>query len=195
MENETQNEEIKKQEAGQENVEPISGKKSSNTSEEKETSGVSETADKGHDEIKSTENFKDKYYYVIAEMQNMQKRFDREKQNLLKYGNEGILNDIVDVVDNFERTLSFITDSEDKNIKNIAIGIEMIQKQLLESLEKHGLKQLNALGQSFDPNFHEAMGQEAAEGKKDEEIIKVHQNGYLLNDRLLRPAKVVIVKN
>ena len=184
MENEAQNEEGLK---GEEM------KKNSPESEEGAT--VAETSDHGHDEIKETESFKDKYYYVIAEMQNMQKRFEREKQNLLKYGSENILNDIVEVVDNFERTLSFISGSEDKNIQNIAIGIEMIQKQLLETLEKHGLKQLKALGEIFDPNFHEAMAQEEAQDKKDEEVIKVHQNGYTLNDRLIRPAKVVIAKN
>lgn len=186
MENEAQNEEMQQNEEMKEK-----------TKAQKEAKGeaVAETEDHGHDEIKDTENFKDKYYYVIAEMQNMQKRFDREKQNLLKYGSENILSDIVEVVDNFERTLSFISGSDDKNIQNIAVGIEMIQKQLLETLEKHGLKQLRAMGESFDPNYHEAMATEQAEGKKDEEIIKVHQNGYMLNDRLVRPAKVVIAKN
>lgn len=186
MENEAQKEELKKEASGQEDF--------SEQVHEGEGETLSETEDHGHDEIKDTDSYKDKYYYVIAEMQNMQKRFDREKQNLLKYGNENILNDVVDVVDNFERTLSFISDSEDKNIKNIAVGIEMIQKQLLETLEKHGLKQIQAMGECFDPNFHEALAQEEAEGRKNEEIIKVHQNGYLLNDRLIRPAKVVIAK-
>ncbi|MBC77075.1 MAG: nucleotide exchange factor GrpE [Halobacteriovoraceae bacterium] len=164
-------------------------------SEESKAEAVSETEDKGHDEIKDSENYKDKYYYVVAEMQNMQKRFDREKQNLLKYGNEKVLKDVLDVVDNFERTLGFISDTDDKKVKNIVVGIEMIQKQLLEALEKHGLKKVDAMGESFDPNYHEALGQEESEGKKDEEVIKVHQNGYMLNDRLIRPAKVVIAKN
>lgn len=178
MENETHKEEEVKNEETQE-----------------EGATVAETEDHGHDEIKETEDFKDKYYYVIAEMQNMQKRFDREKTNLLKFGSENILKDLLEVVDNFERTMGFISNSEDQNIKNIAIGIEMIQKQLLETLEKHGLKQVKALGEVFDPNFHEAMGTEEVEGAKDEEIVKVHQNGYSLNERLVRPAKVVIAKN
>ncbi|MCO4754828.1 MAG: nucleotide exchange factor GrpE [Bacteriovoracaceae bacterium] len=175
--------------------EELKAKPSGDDQEVSEEAAVSETEDKGHDEIKDTENFKDKYYYVVAEMQNMQKRFDREKQNLLKYGNENVLKDVLDVVDNFERTLGFISNTEDTKIKNIAVGIEMIQKQLLDALEKHGLKKVDAMGELFDPNFHEAMGQEEAEGKKEEEVIKVHQNGYTLNDRLIRPAKVVIAKN
>lgn len=156
---------------------------------------IAATQDQGHDEIKDTDDYKEKYFYVVAEMQNMQKRFDREKQSLLKYGNENLLKDVLDVVDNFERTMGFISDAQDPKVKNIAVGIEMIQKQLLETLGKHGLKQVEALGEIFDPNLHEALAQEAIEGKKEDEITKVHQTGYMLNDRLIRPAKVVIAKN
>ncbi len=151
-----------------------------------------EAAEKQADE---DQGFKEKYYYLAAEMQNMQRRFDKEKENLLKYGSEKILNDLLDVVDNFERTLSFIKDDEDEKVKNIAVGIDMVSKQLVETLSKHGLKQVEALGQEFDPNFHEALAQQPCEGKKDMEILQVHQNGYTLNERLLRPAKVIVAKN
>lgn len=140
-------------------------------------------------------DYKEKYYYLAAEMQNMQRRFDKEKENLLKYGSEKILRDLLDVVDNFERTLGFIQNDEDEKVKNIAVGIDMINKQFIESLAKHGLKQVEAMGKTFDPNFHEAMAQQPAEGKEDMEIIQVHQNGYTLNERLIRPAKVIVVKN
>ena len=140
-------------------------------------------------------DYKEKYYYLAAEMQNMQRRFDKEKDNLLKYGSEKILRDLLDVVDNFERTLGFISTDEDEKVKNIAVGIDMINKQFMEALLKHGLKQVDALGEVFDPNFHEALAQQPAEGKKEMEIIQVHQNGYVLNERLIRPAKVVVVKN
>lgn len=139
--------------------------------------------------------FKEKYYYLAAEMQNMQKRFDKDRENLLKYGNEKVLKDLIDIVDNFERTLSFIEKEEDEKVKNIVVGIEMIQKLLLETLTKHGLKKIEALGEEFDPNFHEALAQQPAEGKKDNEVILVHQNGYILNERVLRAAKVIIAKN
>lgn len=148
------------------------------------------------EEVKTPqEDYKEKYFYLAAEMQNMQRRFDNEKQNLLKYGSEKILKDILDVVDNFERTLGFINKDEDEKVKNIAIGIEMINKQLIDSLTKHGLTQIEAKGKIFDPNFHEALAQMPAADREDSEIIEVHQNGYLLNDRLLRPAKVIITKN
>jgi molecular chaperone GrpE len=138
---------------------------------------------------KKEEDFKEKYYYLLAEMQNMQKRTEKEKESLRKYGNEKILNDLVDVIDNFERTLSFIKGDEDEKVKNIAIGIEMINKQFIESLEKHGLKQIEALGKEFDPNFHEALAQQPAEGKKDMEVIQVHQNGYTLKRKTYSPGE------
>lgn len=141
------------------------------------------------------EDFKEKYYYLAAEMQNAQRRFDREKENLLKYGSEKILKDMLDVVDNLERTLGFIKDDEDEKVKNIVVGIEMINKMFIESLQKHGLKQIDAMGKEFDPHFHEALAQQPSEGKANMEIIQVHQNGYTLNERVIRPSKVVVVKN
>jgi molecular chaperone GrpE len=144
---------------------------------------------------KKEDDFKEKYFYIAAEMQNMQRRFDKEKENLLKFGSENILRDMLDVVDNFERTLGFIQADEDEKVKNIAVGVDMISKQFVEALGKHGLKKVEALGEIFDPNFHEALAGQPAEDKKESEIIQVHQNGYTLNERLVRPAKVVIVKN
>ena len=146
-------------------------------------------------EQKKEEDFKEKYYYLAAEMQNIQRRFDKDKESLLKFGNEKIMKDMLDVVDNFERALDFIEKDEDEKVKNIIVGIEMIQKLFMETLKKYGLTQIEALGKEFDPNLHEALAQQPAEGKKDQEVMLVHQNGYTLNERVIRAAKVVIVKN
>lgn len=146
-------------------------------------------------EQKKEEDFKEKYYYLAAEMQNMQRRFDKEKENLLKYGSEKILRDLLEVVDNLERTIGFIKDDEDEKVKNLYVGLDMVNTQFDEALSKHGLKKVEALGQKFDPNFHEALAQQASDGKEDMEILQVHQDGYTLNERLIRPAKVVVVKN
>jgi len=146
-------------------------------------------------EEKPAEDFKEKYYYLAAEMQNMQRRFDKEKDNLHKYGSEKIIRDMLDVVDNLERTLNFIRPDKDEKIKNIVVGIEMIEKMFIESLGKHGLKQIDALGETFDPHFHEALAQQPDEGKENNTILQVHQNGYALSDRVIRAAKVIIVKN
>ncbi|MBD66746.1 MAG: nucleotide exchange factor GrpE [Halobacteriovoraceae bacterium] len=194
----------------EETVETVDEKLNSKTDEQAVEAGGAEEAESAEmkdesseqtDEVaakkeeKEEETFKEKFYYLAAEMQNLQKRFDREKQNLLKFGNEKILNDMVEILDNFERTLGFIEKDEDEKVKNIVVGIQMIHKLFLETLEKHGLKQIEALGQEFDPNFHEALAQQPAEGKKDMEVILVHQNGYTLNERVIRAAKVVVAKN
>lgn len=167
-----------------------------NENEEVNTDSVENiTEGKAENDKESKDEYKDKYYYLAAEMQNMQRRFDKEKENLLKYGSEKILTDMLDVIDNFERTLSFIKNDEDEKVKNIVVGIEMISKMFADSLTKHGLKVIEALGKEFDPHFHEALAQQPVEGKPNMEIIQVHQNGYTLNERVIRAAKVVVVKN
>lgn len=145
--------------------------------------------------IKEEEDFKEKFYYVAAEMENMKRRFDKEKENLLKFGNEKVLTGLVDVVDNLDRTLDALNGDEDEKVKNIVTGIEMVRTQFLDVLKNNGLERLSCLGEVFDPNFHEALSQVPAEGKKDQEIVQEFQKGYVLNGRLLRAAKVVIANN
>lgn len=170
-----------------------------NENEEVKADNVSDINEAANEENvaeqKNEEDFKEKYYYLAAEMQNMQRRFDKEKENLLKYGSEKILRDLLEVVDNLERTIGFIKDDEDEKVKNLYVGLDMVNTQFDDALSKHGLKKVEALGLKFDPNFHEALAQQASDGKEDMEIIQVHQDGYTLNERLIRPAKVVVVKN
>ena len=146
-------------------------------------------------EAKELAEFKDKFYYVAAEMENMKKRHERDMQSQVKYGNEKVLKGLLDVVDNLERTATAIENDEDEKVKNIFTGIDMVQKQFLEVLKNNGLEQIDAIGKTFDPNFHEALAQQPVEGKEDQEVIQIYQQGYMLNGRLLRAAKVVIVKN
>lgn len=141
------------------------------------------------------EDFKEKFYYLAAETDNMRKRFEREKDNWIKYGNEKILNSLVEVVDNFDLTVNALVSDTDPKVKNILVGIEMVRKQFMEVLSQNGLSAIESLGKEFDPNFHEAMGTQKAEGKNENEIILEYKKGYLLNGRLMRAAKVIIVKN
>ncbi|MBL7664254.1 MAG: nucleotide exchange factor GrpE [Bacteriovoracaceae bacterium] len=140
-------------------------------------------------------DYKSKFLYLAAEMENLRKRADRERDEFLKYGNEKILKGLLEVVDNFERTVDALKGDEDSKIKNIVTGIDMVGKQFIKVLEKFGLEQVKALGEEFDPNLHEALSQMPAEGKKDDEIIQVYEKGYKLNGRLIRPAKVIVAKN
>ena len=144
-------------------------------------------------EVKKEEvDYKAKYYYVAAEMDNYRKRMEREKENLLKFGNERVMSDLLDVADNFDRTIGMLKGDTDQKMKNVVIGLDMVQKQFLDTMGKHGLTPIQSIGKEFDPNFHEAVAQEYAEGKKPNEVIKEFQKGYCLNGRVIRASKVVV---
>lgn len=172
----------------------------------KDTEEIKEEVDEIRDEVKEIkeevtreskeqEDFKSKYLYLAAEMDNMRRRFERDREQLLKYGNEKILGQLVEVVDNLDRTLDALAGETDDKVKNIVTGVEMVRTQFLEILKGNGLEAIESLGRIFDPNFHEAMAQQPAEGKEDQEIIQEYQKGYMLNGRLLRAAKVIVAKN
>jgi molecular chaperone GrpE len=146
-------------------------------------------------EKKDEVDYKAKYYYVAAEMDNYRKRMEREKENLLKYGNERVMSDLLDVADNFDRTIGMLKGDVDPKIKNLVIGLDMVQKQFLDTMGKHGLTQIQSIGKDFDPNFHEALASEYAEGKKPNEVIKEFQKGYTLNGRVIRASKVVVASD
>lgn len=143
---------------------------------------------------KEEDTFKQKFFYLAAEFENTKKRFEREKESIVKYGSEKILSGLLDVLDNLDRTVDAIRNDEDKKVKNIFIGIDMVKTQFAEVLKQNGLSEVEAVGKEFDPNFHEALTQESVDGKKENEVTKVFQKGYILNGRLIRPAKVVINK-
>jgi molecular chaperone GrpE len=148
-----------------------------------------------HKPLKQDEDFKAKYYYLAAEIENMKRRSEREKENLLKFGNERILSSLIGVVDNFDLSVNAMRADNDDKIKNIVKGIDMVRGQFLDILKQNGLVTVDSLGKIFDPNFHEAVAQAPADGKKEDEIVQEYQKGYVLNGRLLRAAKVVVAKN
>jgi len=145
--------------------------------------------------VSERDQFKEKYYYLAAEMENLRKRSERERTNLIKYGNERILTELLSVVDNFDLSLGALKGEKDEKVKNILVGVEMVKTQLLDILKQSGLTPIETEGKTFDPNFHEALGQREEEGKKENEIIEEFQKGYSLNDRVLRASKVIIAKD
>ena len=144
-------------------------------------------------DTKVEEDFKSKYLYLAAELENQKRRFQKERENIFKFGSEKILSDLIEVVDNLERTVAAINKNEDEKIKNIVKGIDMVRKQLLDTLDRHGLTHLESLGKDFDPSIHEAVAQEESD-QESNKIISVFERGYKLNGRLLRAAKVVVAK-
>jgi molecular chaperone GrpE len=161
---------------------------------ESEVKDVIEEEVKNHVEPKKEEDFKSKYFYLAAEIENMRRRNEREKENLLKFGNEKVMSSLVSVVDNFDLTVNALKNDNDDKVQNIVKGIDMIRTQFLEVLKQNGLTPVDSLGKIFDPNFHEAVAQAPADGKEDQEIVTEYQRGYMLNGRLLRASKVVVAK-
>ena len=134
----------------------------------------------------------DKNLRVTSEMINSNRRKDEECNRLLKYKDEEIINDLLPVIDNFERALS--VKSDDENILNYQKGFNMIYESLKMTLNKYEVKEIECLGQDFDPALHQAVLTDHIEGKKDNEIIEVMQKGYTYKDKVIRPAMVKVNK-
>ena len=141
-------------------------------------------------EKESTDNY-DKYLRAVADLDNYKKRAIREKVDIIKYGNEDVIKDILPFVDSLDRALDHADSSDVQAFKE---GIKLIQEQLLSCLRKHGVEKIDSVGLDFDPNFHEAMMQVESEEHEENKVVNEVQKGYLLNGRLLRPSKVCICK-
>jgi molecular chaperone GrpE len=124
---------------------------------------------------------------------NFGKRTAKEKADLVRYGNENLLRDILPMMDNLDRALKHAEMSCDFDA--FKSGLEMLRAQLVSSLEKHGLEAMACVNEIFDPNLHEAMLQVASDDHEDSQIVDEFEKGYLLHGRLLRPAKVSVCKN
>ena len=133
---------------------------------------------------------------VLAEMENLRKRFEREKIDSIKYGSVNFARDILSPGDNLERALSSINQEEQhpQSIKNLIEGLLMVKKELSTALEKNGITKIDTINKKFDPNLHQAM-MEIENNDLDEGIVVQEiQTGYMMHDRLLRPAMVAVSK-
>ena len=133
---------------------------------------------------------------LLAEMENLRKRFEREKIDSIKYGSVNFARDILSPGDNLERALSAINEEEEhpQSIKNLIEGLLMVKKELSTALEKNGIKKIDSLDKKFDPNLHQAL-MEIENNDLDEGIVVQEiQTGYMMHDRLLRPAMVGVSK-
>lgn len=122
-----------------------------------------------------------------ADFQNYKRRTENDKATSFNYGIESMVMDILPVLDNFQRALTTSEDKEDLFYK----GVTMIEKQFIEALEKNSVKEIKALGREFDPNFHHAVSTIESEEEKGV-IIEVLQKGYLINEKVIRPAMVIV---
>jgi molecular chaperone GrpE len=166
---------------------------------------IDEDAQSEEENIKETEEdilkeeiktLKEEKIRVLAEMENLRKRFEREKIDSIKYGSVNFARDILSPGDNLERALSAINQQEEhtQSIKNLIEGLLMVKKELSTALEKNGITKIDSLDKKFDPNLHQAM-MEIENNDLDEGIVVQEiQTGYMMHDRLLRPAMVGVSK-
>ena len=130
---------------------------------------------------------KDRVMRTLADFENYRKRADREKADFYKYALQGVLKDLLPVLDNFDRALDHAEDGDDFHR-----GVALIYKQMMDTLKKHGVAPIEESGVKFNPNIHEAVMREEDPSVPSHTVTQVLQKGYFLHDRLLRPAMVKV---
>ncbi len=140
---------------------------------------------------------KDQTLRALAESENVRRRVQRDRDEALKFATTGLAKDLLPVADNLCRALDAIPKDaleKDEALRNFATGVEMTERLLLAALERHQIKRIEALGQKFDSNLHQAMFEVPGTGQPAGTVVQVLEAGYTINDRLLRPALVGIAK-
>ena len=155
------------------------------------------TGSETDDVEKQVLELKDRLMRTLADSENLRKRTVKEIDHAKKYSHITFVRDLVSSVDNLQR--AFISVPEDKSqlsepIKNLIIGLEIVEKEIISTFEKHNLKQIDPLGEKFDYNLHQAMFEVPTNDTEPGVVVEVSQKGYLLHDRLVRPAMVGISK-
>ncbi len=138
------------------------------------------------------EEAKERFLRLQAEVENNKKRLAKDKEEFLKFANVRLLESLMPILDNFDLALQHA--EKDHDPKHVLQGIQMIRKLFGDAFKKEGLETIEPLNEKFDPHKHEAIGFEETDDKEEGIVVDVLQVGYLLNDRLIRPAKVRITK-
>mgnify|MGYP002868946967 CR=1 FL=1 len=189
----TESEKVEASESTADSSEVTEGETESAKSEDSSAEPAEKSPEERITELeKENADLKDQLLRRAADFDNYRKRMMQEKQDAYDYGNANLLKDLLDSLDNFDRTLDAAKDAKDA--KSIADGIKMINKSLVSMLEnKYNLVAFGKEGDAFDPDLHEAIGMQEGKVKK-EELAAVYLKGYKLKDRVIRHAKVMVVK-
>jgi molecular chaperone GrpE len=139
---------------------------------------------------KEAEENRDRWIRSVADLENYKKRTLQERSNLLKYRNEELLRDLLPVLDNMERALAHC--EETGRSDSLTEGVCLVVGMFREILERYGVKEIKAIGEPFDPHLHEAIARVPAENKPANLVVDELEKGYMYQDRLLRPSKVVV---
>ena len=192
-EEDNQQEEIK--EPDSENIENEEDNNDSQENTDTEETSEDEKAEEDNLE-KEIETLKEEKIRLLAEMENLRKRFEREKVETIKFGSINLARDILSPGDNLERALVALPEDENhsESIKNLIDGLKMVLKEYKSALEKHGVKKIETLNQKFDHNFHQAMMEVENNDVEEGTVVQEVQSGYTMHDRLLRAAMVGVSK-
>ena len=169
--------------------------------EDSNDSNVDELNEPDDDDNINLENqikdLKDQLIRTLADSENLRKRTIKEVEHAKKYSHITFVRDLVSSVDNLQRALESVPDDKSQlpePVKNLIIGLDIVEKEIVTTFEKHNLKQICPLGEKFDYNFHQAMFEVPTNDSEPGIVVEVSQKGYLLHDRLVRPAMVGISK-
>lgn len=135
--------------------------------------------------------------YVKAEFENYRKRILKEQEQAIKFANKNLLSELVGIIDYFDRAIQHskvLKAKADPEVSNFVSGVEMSQHEFIQLLTRFGVEFVGKVGESFDPEKHEAVGQREAEKAQVDTVLEVFQRGSLLNGRLIKPAKVIVGK-
>jgi molecular chaperone GrpE len=168
------------------------------TAAEAENPTAPEPADPVAEAKRQAAEFKDKLLRTLAEMENLRKRTEREVFDARLYGIAGFARDVLAVADNMHRALDAIgpelRESDDAKVKALIEGVELTERELLKTLEKNGVKKFSPQGEKFDPNLHQAMYEVPTSDLPPGLVANVIQAGYMIGERVLRPAMVAVSK-
>lgn len=135
----------------------------------------------------------DKLLRVQADFENTRKRLEKEKQDFVRFANEGLIVELLNILDDLERAVD-LAETKHQDLPAFLKGVEMILAHLYDMLKEHGVKRIEAEGKPFDPHLHEALMQTEDKEKHENTVLEELQKGYFLNDRVIRTAKVKVSK-
>ena len=142
-------------------------------------------------------DLKDRSLRALADAENTRRRSEREVMDARKYGSSNLVKDLLNVSDNLHRALEAVGEDVkelDETVKNLVVGVQMVEKEMLDVFEKHGVTKLQPIGEKFNHDFHQAMYEVEDTGQPTGTIVELLQPGYVMHDRLLRPAMVAVSK-
>jgi molecular chaperone GrpE len=137
---------------------------------------------------------RDKYVRLLADFDNFRRRAHKDRQDVMQYGHENLVKDLLSTVDNLDRAIEHAHQNDGGDLGSLLQGVELVQRELYAVLAQHEVHVISAEGSEFDPSLHEAMAQVQDDSAPPNTVIEVLQKGYQLRDRLLRPARVVVAK-